>query len=610
MCMRFPRPITESTATWRWVVLVSFVWLFTLGGCSSSPAPTDSTRSPAGAPSAARPVHPDPWLRDITSASQLQFVHRVGAFAEYEMPAIMGSGGGLVDFDRDGRLDAYLVNGARATLQEQVEEELRGADALFRQVAALRFANVTSRLRVEPHGFGMGAWWGDVDDDGFPDLFLTNVGRNQLFHNLGDGTFEEIPLPTGVAPQAWSTAASWADLNGDGLLDLFVVNYVDYVPGQFCEGPDGRREFCGPSAYPGTVDRLLINFGQFTAEGTCFADETVLRGLGDLAGKGLGTLARDFDGDGRIDLYVANDMESNYLWMQQEDGTFAEQAVLRGLARNFLGEAEASMGVVTGDWNDDGLPDLFVTHLAGETNTYYLSEGSGSWRDATAVAQLGPPSLPFTGFGIAACDFEHDGDIDFLIANGGVKRVSSAHEVRPEDAYTQPNSLYRCVDAAALRFEAANDLGGEFTETEEISRALAMGDLDHDGDVDVLECNCAGAARLLENVAQKEGHWLAVKLLDRMGTRSALGARVWVTLGDGTRIERFMNPYLGYLTQNDEWLHFGLGQVETFESLEVEWPDGDRELFAGGIVDRRLLVVRGGEALEIGSTRPVLEGNE
>lgn len=564
------------------------VFSFTLTGCGqleTPPGKNSESNQPAK-------LDETSWIRDITSDSGLDFEHQVGDFSKYEMPSIMGSGCGVADYDGDGRPDFYFVNGMNSD-RDSIASQIDRKDGFYRQRADGRFQEIASLTGIQATEFGMGAWWGDLDADGFPDLFLTNVGSNRLFQNQGDGTFRRISLPSGVAEQSWSTAACWVDLNADSHLDLVVVNYVDYLPGQHCEGADGRREFCGPSTYAGTVDRLLINAGQLNADADApFRDETVERGLGDQLGKGLGILARDFNADGTVDLYIANDMQENYLWLQQPDGAFREQAERSGLARNFLGDVEASMGMVMGDWNRDGLPDILITHLSGETNTIYLSVTEGLWRDASSMTRLGGPSLPHTGFGIAAADLELDGDLDFLVVNGAVKRVSSAskHE-HPHDSYAQRNALY-LRDADELLFDSDVTIGGEFTGKSEISRALATTDFDRDGDLDFLLTNCAGPARLYENVAPRAGHWLEVRLIDTVGNREAIGVQVKVHLEPGNWVERDQNPYQGYLTSNEPLLHFGLGQRTSYQSLEVEWPDGTLEIFPGGAADTRFVLVR------------------
>lgn len=305
-------------------------------------------------------------------------------------------------------------------------------------------------------------------------------------------------------------------------------------------------------------------------------------------------MAEDFNLDGRVDLYVSNDMESNRLWIQQEDGSFEDHAVLLGVARNFLGEVEASMGTITHDWNDDQIPDLFLCHLTGETNTLYLSERSSSmWRDATASSGLGPSSLPVTAFGVAATDLEHDGDLDLLIVCGGVKRNSIKGQADdPLVAYAQQNALY-IRSEEAFQFEKSDEIAGAFAAIQEVSRGLAVGDLNNDGDVDYVISNCFGPARVYDNIAPKSGRAVMLKLIDTQGNRDSIGARVKLVTKSGRAYQRTVNPCQGYLTQNEMALHFSLGSTDTCENIEIVWPDGEREMLADIQGGQRVHYVRG-----------------
>ncbi|MEZ6040471.1 MAG: CRTAC1 family protein [Planctomycetaceae bacterium] len=533
-----------------------------------------------------------PWLEDVTEKSGICFRHNPGDLSACEMTSIMGSGVAVVDFDLDGMNDLYFVNGA-------VQPNEYREDQLLRQFPPGVFTETSPPELAKSPGFGMGAWWGDYDADGFPDLYLTNAGVNQLLHNCGDGTLKLVAGELQRDPAVWSTAATWADSNSDGLLDLVVVNYVDYVPGQYCEGADGKRDFCGPSTYEGTVDRLWINLG-FDSENGLFRDETVQSQLGDVVGKGLGVVADDFNQDGLIDFYIANDMEPNRLWLQQENGEFHDEAVLRGVARNGFGHSEASMGVLTSDWNEDGHPDLLLAHLTGETNTLFLSDSGGFWSDQSSSSRLGPSSLPDTSFGLCQGDLDCDGIPELLVANGGVRRVSSEnYGDEPLAAYIQANRMYS-RDKTSLTFVDSSRLGGEFSTQLEASRGLVAADLNRDGHLEVIVSNCAGDAHVFESTAGAGNNWVAFRLFDSSskGNREAIGAVLRMRSSRGERIHR-INPYQGYLSQQDIWCHLGVAGDVEFQSIEVTWADGVRESFPGGATNTCWALVRGGRLVRV-----------
>ncbi len=551
-------------------------------------------------------------LVEITQQVHLQFQHETGAITQYDMPQIMGSGACLFDIDGDQDLDILLIGGS-----SQPAGTTAGGNRLFRQEADGTFTDVTASSGLDSEGYGMGAAVGDIDNDGDLDLYLTRYGDDRLYRNNGQGEFEDITASSGIANPQWSTAATFLDYDRDGWLDLFVVNYVDFFPGSICEDGSGRRDFCGPESLAATADKFYRNTTGEAASGASpapsFEDITVASGIATRSGKGLGVLADDFNGDGWLDLLVANDGQENFLWVQYEQGVFSNEALLRGVALNRQGEAEANMGVVAEDFNEDGWLDLLITHLRQESNTLYLGNGTGFWgagqgqfRDQTTAAGLGVSSLPYTGFGIAAIDFDHDADLDLAIVNGGVKRgpPATTQDV-PEfwRDYAQPNQLY--LNRGEGRFEeASRQSGGAFTQPVEVSRALAAGDIDNDGDVDLLLSNCAGPARLYRNEFPKAGNWLSLNLIDPRLKRVAIGAQIQIQAG-GRLLTRQCNPSSGYLSVNDLRVHVGLGQCARVDAIRVLWPDGERsvEVFPGVDTDQAITLERGTGSTMVESNR-------
>jgi hypothetical protein len=546
-------------------------------------------------------------LVDITKALGIQFQHDVGPLENYAMPQIMGSGACFLDFDSDGDLDVLLISGVR--------REVAGVptgNRLFRQDAADRFTDVTESSGLEDQGFGMGCAVGDVDNDGDIDLYLTRYGDDSLYVNLGDGKFQNVTQAAGIDNPQWATGASFFDYDRDGWLDLFVANYVDFFPGSICEDGAGRRDFCGPESLSGTVSKLYRNISfRSGGQGPQFEDVTIASGIARRVGKGLGVLCRDFDLDGRMDIFVANDGEENFLWIQHDNLVFSNEAILRGVALNRFGEAEANMGIVSDDFNRDGFSDLFITHLREESNTLFRGAQFGQFTDQTVASGFSVTSLPFTGFGVAAVDFDHDADIDLAIANGGVKRgptVGAAGTSNPGDAdafwkdYAQRNELY--LNDGRGGFESQAHLGGsDFAQRVEVSRAVISGDIDNDGDIDLLVTNCDGPARIYRNEFPKSGSWLSVLAHDPQLNRTAIGAQIQVVAGQQV-INRELNPSSGYLGANDLRVHYGLGAASRYDVIRVYWPSGsgDIEEFPGGPANQQVKLVRGTGRIRTGET--------
>ncbi len=556
-------------------LVLAIAWLAGCGAqetSDSEPATTDT--SPAAAV--------EPWFRETTA---FEFRHETGATGDLHLPEIMGSGAALFDADGDGRLDAYLINSA---FSFGGEPETTPRNQLFLQQEDGTFRDATEASGLGDPGYGMGVAIGDIDNDGHDDVYLSNLGADRLYRNRGDGTFEDHTAAAGVATSGWSTSASFLDFDRDGDLDLYVTHYVSYDPSVRCFDSAGRHEYCGPTAFPGESDVLLRNEGNGT-----FTDVSTSAGIAAVAHAGLGVVCEDFDGDGWIDVYVANDADPNQLWINQGDGTFRDDALVLGASINAMGAAEAGMGVVAADFDNDLDFDLFMTHLEDESNTLYRNLGPDlGFDDVTASSGLATESRPFTGFGTAAFDAELDGDLDLVVANGRVLRSTLLETPVPApwNDYAEPN-LFFLGDGSGT-FEPAPVAGGPLTGTVEITRGIALGDIDRDGDLDLLLSNTQGPARLYLNEAPRAGHWLQVEAIDPELRRTALGARIEVRAGGRVRA-RSLTSGFSYLSSSEAVAHFGLGEAEAVEGIDVLWPDGTRERFPGAAADQRIRLEKG-----------------
>jgi hypothetical protein len=552
-----------------------------------------------------------PWFDDVTDTVGLKFVHDPGPVGHYFMPQAIGSGGAVFDFDNDGRLDIYLLQNAGPGSHS--------TNRLFHQGPDGRFTDVSAGSGLDVAGYGMGVAIGDVNNDGWPDVLVTEYGRLRLFLNNGNGTFTDITKEAGLDSPLWGTSASFFDYDRDGWLDLVVVNYVTYDSARWCAASDSQRDFCGPDPFQGMVTKLYRNLGvergAWSAERGApnptlgglrsalraprFKDVTLESGLGRVRGPGLGVFCADFDGDHWPDILVANDGKPNRLWINQHDGTFKEEAVVRGIAYNCLGRTEANMGVAVGDVDCDGLFDVLVTHLTEETNTLWKQGPRGLFQDRTAGAGLTRPSWRGTGWGTVLADFDHDGALDLAVVNGRTKRPRTLEGYPAGSSagdpfwspYVERNQLFR--NDGNGRFVDLSLSNAAFCGTPRVGRGLICADIDGDGALDLLVTNIAGPARMYRNIAPKRGHWLMVRALDPALHRDAYGAEITVRIGS-RRLMRWINPGYSYLCSNDPRAHFGLGWAEHVDAFEVVWPDGTEEGFPGGTVDR-VVVLRKGE---------------
>jgi hypothetical protein len=505
------------------------------------------------------------WFVEESAARGLDFVHESGHRGPYLLPEITCGGAALFDADGDGDLDAYLVQfGGLATQREQ-----RPPNRLFLNDGSGRFVDATADSGAGDRGAGNGVACGDVDGDGDLDLFVTNVGADVLLLGDGRGRFTDGTSEFGLGDDGWGTSAAFFDLEGDGDLDLFVTRYVSWRPSseRACPGPDGTADYCLPAVYDAPTTDLL-----YRNDGGVFTDVSVSSGIAGARGTGLGVLPADFDGDGRPDVFVANDGMPDRLWIQVDEGRFEDRALVLGCAVDQEGQAKAGMGVAAEDLDGDGDLDLLVGNLTGESDSLFrneLSPGGGRFDDVTARARLSAASRARTRFGLGLHDLDRDGELDLFEASG---RVTRPPRTTSGDPYAEENLLLR--GEPGLRFRAPVAGGGTRPPLVATSRAAAFGDVDGDGAVDVLIVNRDAPAHLLLNRAPSPGRWLLVDVRDRRGA-PALGAVVTVEAGPRSW-RRDVRSAGSYQAASDPRPHFGLGDLARVEALTVRWPDGGR----------------------------------
>ena len=568
--------------------------------CACGAADSGSPPPPGPAPPAAPPEPAVEWFVDRAAAAGLDFVHFNGMSGSFYQPEMMGPGAGLLDYDNDGDLDVYLAQGellGSGTPLVPLPEGQPPGDRLYRNdlevrpdgTRTLRFTDVTEESGVPAGGYGMGVAAGDYDNDGWVDLYLTRFGRNRMLRNRGDGTFADVSAATGADEPSWGVPASFFDFDRDGWLDLFVGNYLNYTLDTHtqCYNRAGPPDYCPPEVSPPAPSRLYRNRGD-----GAFADVTAAAGLAREFGPALGAAAADYDGDGRIDLFVANDQRENQLWINQGGGRFRNLALPRGVALGAAGDAKADMGVDAGDFDNDGDEDLFITELTGQGSTLYVNDGAGLFEDLSAAYGIRAASLPYTGFGAGWIDVDNDGWLDVVAVNGSVtQRLES---LGPENPFPldQRNQVFR--NLAGERFEDVTGRAGAPFARSAVSRGAAFGDVDNDGDTDVLVANAAGRAELLINqVGQRRG-WLGLRLVGAAAPRDAVGARVAVTGSDGVTRRRRARADGSYASAHDPRVLIGLGD-EAAEALAVRvtWPDGRTETWPAAPVGRYSTLVQG-----------------
>ena len=502
-----------------------------------------------------------PYFRDVTDAMKLDFRHINGFSADRRLVETMGSGGALFDFDNDGDLDLYLVQGN--SLSSSAESS--PTNRLYRNDAGV-FTDITTSANVDDTGYGLGAVAADYDSDGYRDLYVTNLGKNILYRNKGDGTFTDVTAHAQVGCPLLSASAAFADIDRDGDLDLYVCNYVEYtletdIP---CYYKNTLRIYCGPNEYHGIADVLYRNNGDST-----FTDITKSAGVYEPTTRGLGVVFTDVNNDRWPDIYVANDMSPNTLFINQGDGTFREEGVLRGVAFNGDGIANGSMGVDAGDYDNDGDIDLWVSNFALEANCLMQNDGDGYFEDVTFEVNLADPSFYALGFGTRFIDFDNDGWLDVLVGNGHI--WDNVKQIDAKQSYAQPVQLFRNQDGTNF-----TDITAEagLAKIPYVVRGMLFGDIDTDGDVDVVLCQSNRPAVILSNEISSENAWLTVKLVGTDGNTDAIGAQVQLEANGITRLREVICG-ASYLSGNDPRLTFGLGDASKIDNLQIRWHNGN-----------------------------------
>jgi hypothetical protein len=597
LSLRFPHRLHRSLFIASILVIVA--------GCGP---PSDAGKTPASkdqVSAAARKQTASDWFVDRAAESGLDFAYFNGMAGDFYFPEMMGGGVALFDYDNDGDLDVYFAQGQMLGSGKTVDQAIVPPHALplrgrlYRNNLTVRadgsrelhFTDVTEESGINATDYGMGVAAGDFNNDGCVDLYLTNFGSNHLYRNNCDGTFSDISKSSGVGDPGWSVSAAFVDYDRDGWLDLYVGHYVQYSldADQHCTGLTGRRDYCTPAVYNARTDRLFHN----ERNGT-FADVTAKALLGGPFGPALGVSTADFNGDGWPDIYVANDGKANLLWINQKNGTFKNTALLAGAALSADGKARGSMGVDAGDFDNDGDEDLFTTQLPTEGASLYVNDGGGVFEDRSSASGLGSLTMGYTGFGTGWFDFDNDGWLDLFAADGSIE--AQASRLNDKFPYDERNELFRNLRNG--RFENVSAQAGAIFGQLQVGRGAAFGDIDNDGDIDIVVSNMHRPASLLINAIGNHRHWLGLRLAgcgiaNCRTPRDMLGAKIQVVRQSGPSLWRHARSDGSYASANDPRVLVGLGEAADAPTVRVTWPNGAVEQFPQVAIDRWIVLTQG-----------------
>ena len=522
---------------------------------------------------------------DIADTAGITFQHANGKTGRYYFIETVASGGGFIDYDNDGDLDIYLLNGC-AIPGYQPSEPL--SSKLYRNDGSNKFTDVTLQAGVSNAGrYGLGLAVGDYDNDGDRDLFVTNFGENVLYQNNGNGTFTDATATARLTvPRIpyFSTSAAFLDYDRDGDLDLFVCGYVDFTfeTNKKCVR-DGLQSYCDPDAYNAVPDLLYRNNGDGS-----FTDVSVKAGIADTNGKGLGVVSSDYDNDGWPDLYVANDRTPNLLYHNNADGTFTEVGLMTGVAYGEDGVARAGMGVDSGDYDGNGVPDLYVTNFSLEPNSLFRNNANGTFTEMTFPAGLGNATLLYLAFGTGFLDYDNDGWLDLFAANGHV--IDNIEKFEQNVTYEETNQLFHNLGNG--KFEEVSASAGDAFKIKRVHRGAAFGDIDNDGDIDVLVTSVNGPVELLRNDSAPDYRKLLIKTIGVRSNRDGIGTRMTAYAGDLKQTREVKSTY-SYMSSNDFRVHFGLAAHTGIDSLIVSWPSGLKETLQGLQADQQITIREG-----------------